>query len=65
MRACLQTSVISFAVDVWSRHATGGENALRDEIKQLKTMIAKKKKGLRKKKRKTFIQAQMAYVEGA
>ena len=44
MRACLQTSVISFAVDVWSRHATGGENALRDEIKQLKTMIAKKKK---------------------
>ena len=45
MRACLQTSVISFAVDVWSRHATGGENALRDEIKQLKTMIAKKKKG--------------------
>ena len=66
MRACLQTSVISFAVDVWSRHATGGENALRDEIKQLKTMIAKKKKkGLRKKKRKTFIQTQMAYVEGA
>ena len=43
MRACLQTSVISFAVDVWSRHATGGENALRDEIKQLKTIIAKKK----------------------
>ena len=58
MRACLQTSVISFAVDVWSRHATGGENALRDEIKQLKTMIAEKK-------RKAFIQAQMAYVEGA
>ena len=44
MRACSQTSVISFAVDVWSRHATGGENALRDEIKQLKTTIAKKKK---------------------
>ena len=44
MRACSLTSVISFAVDVWSRHATGGENALRDEIKQLKTAIAKKKK---------------------
>ena len=44
MRACSQTSVISFAVDVWSRHVTWGENALRDEIKQLKTTIAKKKK---------------------
>ena len=44
MRACSQTSVISFAVDGWSRHATGGENALRDEIKQLKTTIAKIKK---------------------
>ena len=53
MRACLQTSVISFAVDVWSRHATGGENALRDEIKQLKTMIAKKKE-LRKKKKESL-----------
>ena len=52
MRACLQTSVISFAVDVWSRHATGGENALRDEIKQLKTMIAKKKRIAKKKKGK-------------
>ena len=54
MRACLQTSVISFAVDVWSRHATGGENALRDEIKQLKTMIAKKKKDCEKKKGKSL-----------
>ena len=39
MRACSQTS----AVDVWSRHATGGENALRDETKQSKTTVAKKK----------------------
>ena len=54
MRACLQTSVISFAVDVWSRHATGGENALRDEIKQLKTMIAKKKKDCEKKKESLY-----------
>ena len=44
MRACSQTSVISFAVDVWSRHATGGKNALRDETKQSKTTVAKKKK---------------------
>ena len=43
MRASSQTSVISFAVSVWSHHATGGKNALRDEIKQLKTKIAKKK----------------------
>ena len=58
MRACSQTSVISFAVGVWSRHATGGKNALRDEIKQLKTKIAKKKS-------KAFIQAQMAHGAGA
>ena len=44
MRACSRTSVISFAVDVWSRHATGGKNALRDETKQSKTTVAKKKK---------------------
>ena len=50
MRACSQTS----AVDVWSRHATGGENALRDEIKQLKTMIAKKKKDCEKKKESLY-----------
>ena len=41
MRACLQTSVISFAVDVWSRHVIGGENASRDETKQSKTTLAK------------------------
>ena len=38
MRACSQSS---FAVDVWSRYATGGENALRDETKQSETSIAK------------------------
>ena len=41
MRACSQTSVISFAADVWSRHATGGANALRDETRQSETTVAK------------------------
>ena len=38
MRACSQTS----AVDVWSRHATGGENALRDDTKKVKPLYRPK-----------------------
>ena len=39
MRACSQIREILFAIDVWSRHVTGKENALRDQTKS-KTTVA-------------------------